>query len=111
MSAKQKERFFPKKDTLKEMVERSAAFDTLPQPYHVGDFVYMDTIPKGLSKGTDQKRGQIYAIKDIFKDQKVVRYNLVDLGYKRVIGSVYRQNLRKVPLSARPTTENSDFFQ
>ena len=92
MSEKQRERYFPKKDSYKDMVKRSGSFDKLPQPFSVGDFVFLDALSKGtLTKGTEEKRSKIYVIQEILKGQKVTRYNLVDLAFKPVTGSVYRQ--------------------
>jgi hypothetical protein len=98
MSEKQKNRYFPEKDTYKDLVKRAAGvYDTLPKAFSPGDFVYLDLVATGgLRKGTDQKRGKVYVILEVLTGQKIVRYKLADLAFKPVTGSVYRQNLRKV---------------
>lgn len=110
MTPKQRLRYFAPEDSYKEMLRSSQAFENEKQPFKKGDFVYRDYLPKGaFAKGTDEKRGQIFIIDEVLKDRKVKRYKLLNLDFKPVLGSCYKENLRKVPVAARPTS--TDFFK
>jgi hypothetical protein len=90
MTPKERQRYFPQKDSFKDMVKRSGEFDKAPQPFALGDFVYLDKLAEAMTKGTEEKRGRIFVIIQILKEQRVVRYILADLAFKPVTGSVYR---------------------
>jgi hypothetical protein len=111
MSPRQKERYFAPPESYKTLLENVKKFDAKPQDINVGSFVYLDKPKKAFAKGSDQKRGQVFIVYEILKDQNVPRYELMDLAFKKLTSSVYRQNLRVVPPSGRPNSDQTDFYR
>lgn len=109
MSQKQRDRYFPKPDSYQDMLRRGKQYDQTVQPFRSGDFCYKDVIRKAFTKGTDEKRGEIFIVDEVIKNRSVKRYKLLNLNFKPVVGSYYEQNLRKVPTAACPTSP--DFFK
>ena len=104
MTQKQSERYFPKPDSYHDMIQEAKQYDQTVQPFRSGDFCYKDVIKKAFTKGTDQKRGEIFIINEVIKNRSVKRYKLLNINFKPIVGSYYKQNLRKVPLAACPTS-------
>lgn len=106
MTEKQQNRYFPRQHSYAEMVEASLAPSLR---FHKGDFVYLDKIQKSFSKGTDEKRGEIFLIDSVLKVLPV-RYKLLNLNFN-VKGDYYSQNLKMVPKEAWPTSMKTDYFK
>jgi hypothetical protein len=51
MSEKQKDRYFPKLGSYKELLKRTSDYYARPQKFHTGDYVYLDTPKKTFTKG------------------------------------------------------------
>ena len=107
MTDKQQNRYFPKPNSFQDMIKASLKDD---QPFHKGDFVYLDKIPKALAKGTDEKRGEIFIVSQVQK-KIPVRYLLLNLKFEKVGTSYYTSNLRMVPEEFRPTSATSKYFE
>lgn len=108
MSQKQRERYFPRKDSFREMVKLSKEYDQKDQKFPVGCFVYLDIIKSPFEKSTgSEKRGQVFIVETVIKNRSIKRFKLMNLDFKILPGTFYEQNLRKVPPAAHPTNPKS----
>ena len=104
MTEKQRERYFPRQDSYKEMLQLSQNYNEKTQKFKKGDFVFLDLPRKAFQKSTGtEKRGMIYIIDSIVINRTIKRYYLVDLNFKKLPGIFYEKNLRQVPEQIHPT--------
>lgn len=109
MSDKQRNHYFPAKDSYKTMVDSASSYDQDQQQFSLGEFVYRDIIKGPLEKGTSDKRKEVCIISEIIKNRSVTRYGLLNLNFSKLVGPFYKQNLRRVPVDGRPTS--LDFYK
>jgi hypothetical protein len=110
MSGHERNKYFPAPTSFDEMQKMVKGYDENKEPFKKGDFCYLDKVKETMTKGTDRKRGDLIFIVDtVYINKNPRMYKLIDLNFKPVLTRAYGPQLRNVPPSGRPTSE--DFYK
>jgi hypothetical protein len=90
MSQHERDRYFPAPTPFDEIEELAQQNDNSKKALHKGEFVYKDKIPEVGTKGTDEKRSDVYVVSSVLKNRKPPLYKLLTLNFHQEEGTFYR---------------------